>query len=133
MLALAKTITVVARGGYVDSYYGRPTCPGDAPTFRLTYAPMARKPRGDKHLFSRLDPKPITVGRDLGIIPPRKGETLVNVLTTKDGDIVSATYHQEKPRVTIKGIRVELGQVKIPPKTSTPVERKKKAPPSKEV
>ena len=38
---------------------------------------------------------------------------------------------QVKPRVTIKGIRAEPGQVRIPPKTSTPVE--KKVPPSSEV
>jgi len=36
-----------------------------------------------------------------------------------------------KPRVTIKGIRAEPRQVRIPPKTSTPVE--KKVPPSSEV
>ena len=39
---------------------------------------------------------------------------------------------QVKPRVTIKGIRAEPGQVRIPPKTSTLVE-KKKVPPSVEV
>ena len=94
---------------------------------------MMRKPGGEKCLFGQLDPKPIIVGKDLDVLPPRKGETLVNVLMTKDGDTVCATYHQEKPRVTIKGIRAEPGQVKIPPKTSTPVERKKKAPPSDEV
>lgn len=73
------------------------------------------------------------MGKDLDILPPKRGETLVNVVITKARDTAYATYHQEKPRVTIKGIRAEPGHVRIPPKLSTMVEKKKKEPQPAEV
>ena len=47
---------------------------------------MKYKIGGEKRPFDQLNPKPIMVGKDLDILPSRKGETLV-----KDGDTAYAT------------------------------------------
>lgn len=106
---------------------------------------MVRKTIGEKLLFGQLDPKPITIGRDLDVLPPRKNETfgrdldvlpprknetMVDVATTKDGDTIYAKYCQVKPRMIIIGIRADPSQVKIhqppPPKQPVAPEKKKR-------
>lgn len=89
------------------------------------------KTRLRERLFDQLDPEPIKVPKDIKILPTRTSETLIEVLTTKDGDTIFAKYRQINPRVKIDGVRAEPGQVKVvPPKPQA--KKKKRAPPPPE-
>lgn len=73
--------------------HGRPNLPSGTSAsclkhaYSTTQAPTLQKYAREKHLFGQLDPKPITIGKEIDVLPPKKGETLVDVATTKDGDV----------------------------------------------
>lgn len=132
VLAPVKMPENQAQRGSTDPCYGRLTLPSgpstsvSMPALPASQAPVMRKLAGEKCLFVQLDPKPITVGKNIEVLPPKKGETIVDVVTTKDGDIAYAKYCQVKPRVTIKGVKAEPGQMKVQPKPPSVAGKKKK-------
>jgi hypothetical protein len=44
------------------------------------------------------------VPKELNVLPSRMNETLMEVLTNKDGDLIYAKYQFVHPRVTIDGV-----------------------------
>lgn len=92
----AKDVALSGWNGSANPFMGRATFPGASTTSRpLPVPPISHVPRkykigGEKRPLYQLNPKPIMVGKDLDILP-RKGETLINVATNKDGDTAYAT------------------------------------------
>lgn len=98
-----KTLNNLGWKESINSYHGQPSFPSGPSISRSMHAPstnqvpMMRKLAGEKRLFGQLDPKPIIVGKDLNILPPKTGETLVDVVSTKDRDVSYVKYCQVKP------------------------------------
>ena len=80
----AKDVALSGWNGSAEPFYGQAIFPGASTTSRplpvppISHVPMKYKIGGEKRPFDQLNPKPIMVGKDLDILPPRKGETLIN-------------------------------------------------------